>query len=76
MFVCSLVEALLVTSKEAGQEVSAMQVKYVPTCREQNAGPNHKIKIGSKSFENLSKFKYFGTTLTNRTAGVKKLRAH
>ena len=66
LFVCSLVYASLVPSKEAGQEVSAVQVKYMLMFREQNSGQNHKIEIGNKSFEKLAKFKYFGTTITNR----------
>jgi hypothetical protein len=32
--------------------------------RDQNAGQNRDIKIGNRSFENVSQFKYFGTTVT------------
>jgi len=31
---------------------------------EQNAGHYHNINTGTKSFENVTKFKYLGTTLT------------
>jgi hypothetical protein len=34
--------------------------------RDQNAGQNRKIKIGIRSFENVSQFKYLGTTVTNQ----------
>jgi hypothetical protein len=34
--------------------------------RDQNAGQTRKIKIGNRSFENVSHFKYLGTTVTNR----------
>jgi hypothetical protein len=34
--------------------------------RDQNAGQNREIKIGNRSFENASQFKYLGTTVTNQ----------
>ena len=75
MFVCSLVEASLVPSKEAGQEVSALQAKYLTMYREQNSGYNRKIKIGNKSFENLAKFMYFGTTITHRNCKHEEIKS-
>ena len=33
---------------------------------EQNMGPNHSIKIGSKSFENGVEFRYLEMTLRNQ----------
>jgi hypothetical protein len=32
--------------------------------RDQNAGQNRDIKVGNSSFENVSQFKYLGTTVT------------
>jgi hypothetical protein len=32
----------------------------------QNAGQNHNIKIGDRSFENVAQFKHFGMTVTNQ----------
>jgi hypothetical protein len=32
----------------------------------QNAGQNRDIKIESRAFENVSQFKYLGTTVTNQ----------
>jgi hypothetical protein len=34
--------------------------------RDQNEGQNREIKIGNRKFENVSQFKYFGTTVTNQ----------
>jgi hypothetical protein len=34
--------------------------------RDQNAGQTREIRIGNRSFENVSQFKYLGTTLTNQ----------
>jgi hypothetical protein len=31
-----------------------------------NAGQNQEIKIGNRSFENVSQFRYLGTTVTNQ----------
>jgi hypothetical protein len=34
--------------------------------RDQNAGQNREIKIGNRLFENVSQFRYLGTTVTNQ----------
>ena len=34
--------------------------------RWQNAGQNHNIKVGNKTFESVVQFKYFETTPTNK----------
>jgi hypothetical protein len=34
--------------------------------RDKNAGQHREIKIGNRSFENESQFKYLGTTVTNQ----------
>jgi hypothetical protein len=34
----------------------------------------HSIKIANRSFEDLAKIKYFGTTPTNKIASPKRLR--
>jgi len=59
-------EASAVISKGANQEVSAKLTKCVYMSCEQNAGKNHNVKIGSKSCENIVKFRYVGATLTNQ----------
>jgi ribosomal protein S2 len=34
--------------------------------RHQNAGQNYDIKIANRCFENVTKFRYLGTTITNQ----------
>jgi hypothetical protein len=39
---------------------------YILLSRHQNVGENRDIKIANRSFENVSHFKYLGTTVTNQ----------
>jgi hypothetical protein len=39
---------------------------YMLLSRHQNIGQNRDIKIANRSFENVSQFKYLGTTITNQ----------
>jgi hypothetical protein len=47
-------------------KTSNLTTKYMLVSRDQNAGQNRDIKIGNRSFENVSQFKYLGTTVTSR----------
>jgi hypothetical protein len=43
--------------------------------RHHNAGQSHDIKIANKCFENVAKFRYLGTTITNQNLiqeGIKR----
>jgi hypothetical protein len=55
-------------SKEVGLEVNVEKTKYMLVSRDQNAGQNREIKLGNRSFENVSQFKYLGTTVTNQNS--------
>jgi hypothetical protein len=55
-------ETLIDASKEVGLEVNMDKTKYMLVSRDQNAGQNREIKKGNRSFENVSQFKYLGTT--------------
>jgi hypothetical protein len=59
-------ETLIDASKEVGLEVNVEKTEYMLVSRDQNAGQNRNIKIGRRSFGNVSQFKYLGTTVTNQ----------
>jgi hypothetical protein len=47
-------------------EVNSDKTKYMSVSRCQKAGQKHGIKIANRAFEDVEKFKYFGTTLTHQ----------
>jgi hypothetical protein len=59
-------ETLIDASKEVGLEINVEKTKYMLLSRQQNVGQNRDIKIANRSFENVSQFKYLGTTVTNQ----------
>jgi hypothetical protein len=56
-------QALLGASNEVGLEVNPHKTKYMLMSRNQKIGKKHSIKMANRSFEDLAKFKYLGTTL-------------
>jgi archaellum component FlaC len=48
-------------------EFNAEKTKYMIMSRYPNSGQNQNIRIANELFENVEKFKYLGTTLTNQT---------
>jgi hypothetical protein len=59
-------ETLLEVSRDIGLEMNAEKTKYMIMSRHPNSGQNQNIRIANESFENVVKFKYLGTTLTNQ----------
>jgi hypothetical protein len=59
-------ETLIDASKEVRLEVNVERTKYVLVSRDQNADQNRNIKITSRSLENMSQFKYLGTSVINQ----------
>jgi hypothetical protein len=59
-------ETLTDANKEVGLEINVEKTKNILLSRHQNVGQNRNIKIANRSFENVSKFKYLGTTVTNQ----------
>jgi hypothetical protein len=59
-------QTLIDASKGVGLQENVEKTNYMFVSRDQNAGHIQKIKIGNRSFENVSQFKYLGTTVTNK----------
>jgi hypothetical protein len=59
-------ETLIDAIKKVGMEINVENTKYVLLSRHQNVGQNRDIKTANRSFENVSQFKYLGTTVTNK----------
>jgi hypothetical protein len=56
----------LYASKEIGLEMKIQKSKHMLLSHYQNEDQNWDIKIAYRSFENVSQFKYLGTTVTNQ----------
>jgi F0F1-type ATP synthase alpha subunit len=68
-YICTIkknIEAVIDASKEVGLEVNTEKTMCVLMYHHQNAGQNHNIKTANRSFENVVKFKYLGTIVTNQ----------
>jgi hypothetical protein len=59
-------EYLLEASRDTGLEINAEKTNYMIMSRYPNSGQNQNIRTANESFENVAKFKYLGTTLTNQ----------
>jgi hypothetical protein len=59
-------ETLINASKEVGLDVNGEKTKYMFVSRDQNADKNWDMKVGNRSFENVSHLKYLGMTVTDQ----------
>jgi hypothetical protein len=68
-------EALLDASKEAGLEVNPEKTKYMLMSCSQKTGQKHSIKIVNRSSEDVAKFRYLRTTLTDQNCMHKEIKS-
>jgi hypothetical protein len=59
-------KTLLRASRDVNLEINAEKTKYMNMSHHLNSGHNQNIRIVNELFENVAKFKYMGTTLTNQ----------
>jgi hypothetical protein len=68
-------EALLDASKETDLEVNQEKTKYMLKLCGQNIGQKHSIRVANRSIENVAKFRYLGTTLTDQNCMHEEIKS-
>jgi hypothetical protein len=68
-------ETLLDASKEAGLEINPEKTKYMLMCNVVRRGKKHSIKIVNRFFEDVAKFKYLRTTLTDQNCMHEEIKS-
>jgi hypothetical protein len=63
-----------VSDVRVGLKINVEKTKHMLLSRHQNVDQNWDIKIANRSFENVSKFKYLGTTVTNQNLIEEKIK--
>jgi hypothetical protein len=67
-------ENLIDPSKEVGLEVNTEKTKYMLLSHHQNSRQSYDIKIANRCFQNVPKFRYLGTIITNQNLIQEKIK--
>jgi hypothetical protein len=67
-------ETLIDASKEVGVDVSVEKTMYMLLSCHQNVGRTWDLKIAKRLFENVSQFRYLGTTVTNQNLILEEIK--
>jgi hypothetical protein len=67
--------ALFDAGNEFGLKVNPEKTKYILMSRSQKIGQKYSIKIANRSFEDVAKFKYLGTTLTDQNCMCEEIES-
>jgi hypothetical protein len=68
-------EALLYGSKEVGLEVNPEETKYLLVSCSRKIGQKHSIELVNRLFENVPKFKYLRTTVTDQNCMHEEIKS-
>jgi sorting nexin-29 len=66
---------LLDASQDVGLEVNPEKTKYLLMSCSQRIGQKYTIKIANRSFEDVAKFKYLRTTLTDQNCVQEEIKS-
>jgi hypothetical protein len=69
-----ITESLLQTGREVGLEVNKEETRHMVVSRHQNLGQNYNLLTANKSFENVTKFKYLGKTVSHQNCNQEVIK--
>jgi hypothetical protein len=68
-------DSLFDASKEVGTEMNQEKTNYMLISRSQKIGQKHSINIANRSYEDMAKFRYLGTTLMDQNCMHEEIKS-